>query len=1393
MPCSRCVSSALFALAAFSSLLAQSDRPVFTSQPHRMQTARQLFRTRAATTGAGTLAATSIFLEASTYNSGGYEPSAIAVADVNGDGKLDLVVANYCASSGCTNGSVAVLLGNGDGTFQAAQTYSSGGADAVSIAVADVNGDGKPDIVVASACANSSCAGECVVGVLLGNGDGTFQAAQTYSSGGFRSVSVAVADVNGDGKPDIVVANYCASSSCTSDSLVGVLLGNGDGTFQTAQTYGSGGLGADSVAVADVNGDGKPDIVVANECVSAAGGCAPGDGVVGVLLGNGDGTFQPVQTYDSGGYVASSIAVADVNGDGKPDLVVANWCQVDTGCTSADYGVVAVLLGNGDGTFQAARTYNAGGDLATFITVGDVNGDGKPDVVVANGSADGVGVLLGNGDGTFQAAQNYSSGGQNPSSIAVADVNGDGKLDLVATGWCEVGTSCPNGNNGLVGVLFGNGDGTFQAAQSYSYGDKYDAYSTAVGDLNGDGKPDLVVASGCVVGISCNGNGTDGVVSVLLGNGDGTFQAAQTYDSGAYIASSVAVGDVNGDGKPDLVVANVCFSSGSCDTGVIETLLGNGDGTFRVSSITYPGTPIADYIAIADVNGDGKPDLVVADYCLGGSCSSGAVSVLLGNGNGTFQATQNYSSGGLGAYSVAVADVNGDGKPDIVVANAYANGSSTSNSVVGVLLGNGDGTFQSAQTYSSGGYEATSIAVADVNGDGKPDIVVANNCASSSDCSTGVVGVLLGNGDGTFQPALLTITPVVLDFGPSGISESPQIGQVALADFNGDGHLDVAIGGYGVVLLGNGDGTFQTPMNLGVGGVGTAVGDFNRDGSPDLALAGADGAVTILVNRNSSLQATTTELSSSPNPATYGQTVTFSATVTANGSAVANGTMTFTDGTKTLGTASVTNGAATLSTSALSVGVHDIIASYNENSKFAGSNSSPLTETVDTDPTTTTLASSANPSSQNSSVTFTATVTGSGPVPPTGTVTFNDGSTQLGTGTLNGSGVTTFTTSSLAPGLHSITAAYGGDANNAASTSSVLTQTIYPLLTTTTLASSANPSSLGSSVTFTATVTPSGSATPTGTITFLDGSTQLGTGTLNSSGVTTYTTSSLATGQHSITAAYGGDAKNAASTSTVLTQTVNADSTTTTLASSANPSYQGSPVSFTATVTTSGSTMPTGTVTFLDGSTQLGTATLNGSGVATFTSPYALTTGQHSITAAYGGDGNNAPSTSAVLTQTVNPAAIVLSPVSGSVTVPAGTPAQFTITVTPEGTFTSPINFSCSGLPAYANCAFNPSTVTLQSSAVTTNVTISTTARSVSSLMPPFEHHVRSLPAMWLVLPSMMLGIAGLGAHKRRKLYACAFLGLLAVGCFFQAACGSSGSSGGAAVAAEALRPAPTP
>ncbi|MGA3093578.1 MAG: Ig-like domain repeat protein [Terriglobales bacterium] len=347
----------------------------------------------------------------------------------------------------------------------------------------------------------------------------------------------------------------------------------------------------------------------------------------------------------------------------------------------------------------------------------------------------------------------------------------------------------------------------------------------------------------------------------------------------------------------------------------------------------------------------------------------------------------------------------------------------------------------------------------------------------------------------------------------------------------------------------------------------------------------------------------TVTLTSSANPSTYGSSVTFTATLSIS---TATGTVTFKNGSTTLGTGTVSSGKATFSISTLAVGSNSITAAYGGDANDNSSTSSVLTQTVKAN-TAVTLASSANPSTHGLSVTFTATVS---PSTATGTVTFKNGSTTLGTGTIS-SGTATYSTSTLAVGSNSITASYGGDAYDNSSTSSALTQTVNKANTTVNLASSANPSVYGSSVTFTATVTPS---TATGTVTFADGGTTLGTGTI-SGGIATYSTSTLAVGSNSITASYGGDANDSGSTSATLTQTVQNSVTLTSI--SVTPQNAALPIGatqqFTATGTysngTQGNVTSTATWTTSDGTI----ATITAAGIAT-----GVAEGPVTITAAVG-------------------------------------------------------------------------------------------------------------------------------------------------------------------------------
>ena len=363
---------------------------------------------------------------------------------------------------------------------------------------------------------------------------------------------------------------------------------------------------------------------------------------------------------------------------------------------------------------------------------------------------------------------------------------------------------------------------------------------------------------------------------------------------------------------------------------------------------------------------------------------------------------------------------------------------------------------------------------------------------------------------------------------------------------------------------------------------------------------------------------TTTVITSSVNPSTAGQAVTFTATVSPN---TATGQVIFLEGSTTLATVNVTNGVAAFTISSLAIGSHNIQASYMGDSNDVGS-SVTVSQTVTKVNSTVVLTSSLNPATVGQAVTFTATVS---PNTATGTVQFLDGATSLGVVTLS-SGTAALSIATLSAGSHSITAVYSGDTNTAVSTSAVLGQTVSKLNSTVTVGSSLNPSSVGQAVTFSAAVSPSSA---TGTVQFLDGAISLGVVTL-SGGAAALSTAALGAGMHSITAVYSGDANTAASTSAVLAQTVLKLNSTVAVGSSLNPSSVGQTVTFTAAVTPNSAT---GTVQFLDGAASLGVVPLSGGAAALSTA--ALGAGTHSITAVYSGDANTSASSSGALAQSV--------------------------------------------------------------------------------------------------------------------------------------------------------------
>jgi len=450
------------------------------------------------------------FLPTAVYHTAGQLGWYAAVADMNGDGKPDLLAVSYSSVKN-GNGKVAVLLGNGDGTFQTPQVFDTGGLYSVSFVVGDLNGDGKPDVVVASMSCGSCGSSQSGVRVLIGTGNGRLRLGGIYSTGGFpfssgqgSSIPMAIADLNGDGKPDLVVINQ--TTSTYGDGVAGVLIGNGDGTFKPVVSYDTGAFGAGSFAIGDLNNDGKLDLAIANCAPKGTTACPGNNGKISVLRGRGDGTFRPASVYRRGGGALFSgpVVIADVNSDGRPDLLVGNYCLLKLGDCVGN-GSVGVLLARSDGSFMPPVTYDSGGFDASSIVIADVSGDGKPDLVVSNGA---VGVLIGNGNGTFQPGVSYATGG-NTGAVLVTDLNHDNIPDIVAT----------NGTSDTAAVLLGQGSGTFTAPTLLPLGGVAYASPVVAADLNGDTFVDLVSANWCIKQSVCHVSGSEaGTLGVVLNN-----------------------------------------------------------------------------------------------------------------------------------------------------------------------------------------------------------------------------------------------------------------------------------------------------------------------------------------------------------------------------------------------------------------------------------------------------------------------------------------------------------------------------------------------------------------------------------------------------------------------------------------------------------------------------------------------------------------------------------------------------------------------------------------------------------------------------------------------------------------------------------------------------------
>jgi hypothetical protein len=665
----------------------------------------------------------------------GLDPVYLASADLRGIGIQDLVVAEFDTST------VGVLLGNGDGTFGYEQEYvlpQPPGA----LVIDDSNHDGKLDIVSVMVTLNSDTQGVPYLAALLGDGKGGFGSPVISMNPGFYSTadSIVSGDVNGDGLPDVLITGPGLENSQ-------VYINGGDGTFTPGATViGSGAFNVVLAgALADVNGDGCLDALVAD-----------GNGYVWIATGDCKGDFaQP--SYVPMGDSNASIAIADMNGDGNLDIVTTTIPIIDPIYGDLAGNMVTVAFGDGQGHFASGKDF-VGTGMSYSLAVTDFNGDGHLDVVSVSPDTDTATVFLNDGSGGFGFPQGEWIGlpGQGVlnapiSAPSFVDVNGDGKPDVVIL---------DEGYNGeyFITTMLNDGTGRFRAPVPSDAGisitpDWIGDYR--LGDFRNTGHLDFL-------GIGLGLEFTTGIQFVVFapGNGDGTFgKSTLVMTPGAQ--GTMGIGDFNGDGKLDFVAIG---ANSSLSGWVMTTFLGNGDGTFRTGgsvSIT-DGAELVARVFVGDFNHDGKLDVVVYDTSNGYWTTSSYVWEFLGNGDGTFQPGQQLFQA---FQPMTMADVNGDSFLDIVRYDFMWPDGTTENigpAKFTTYLDQASGGFTQsssyayyngvplqAQPFEQNGDPMTSSKVADLNGDGKPEEIAFQVNSANGDT---YAQILAGNGDGTFTP-----------------------------------------------------------------------------------------------------------------------------------------------------------------------------------------------------------------------------------------------------------------------------------------------------------------------------------------------------------------------------------------------------------------------------------------------------------------------------------------------------------------------------------------------------------------------------------------------------------------------------------------------------------------
>ncbi len=682
------------------------------------------------------------FLPASFFGAGDL-PLSVVSSDLNGDGNLDLAIANNDSND------VSVLLNSGFGTFAVGNSYSAGNSP-ISVDSGDLDGDGDIDLVVGNGSSSQT------VSVLLNNGDGSFLPEVAYNVNG-SGPQATICDLDNDNDLDLAVANFSTDD-------ISILLNNGNGVF-TLQGVFPLVNGPRLPMPGDFDNDGDIDLAIANVQSN----------LISVMINNGDGTFMPQVAYvvgdGSSDVRVASLAVGDIDGDGNVDLVA--------GVTNSNR--ISVFRNTGDGTFEDQVAY---GELreGDRVVLGDWDGDNDLDIAALDSSNGSVWFFMNDGGGAFDSNFNVFTFGESSSGPVVGDINGDGALDLIVAN--PLSDSVAVFQNSSLGCAF-------EAEVTYE-SDPMGAVK--LGDLDGDGQIDLV---------------TLGIDSVLVwtNDGNGGLLAPSSYDtSGA--SGRLALGDLDGDSDLDLAVSNT-FSDN------VTILLNNGDGTLSQPT-TYktgsrPGT-----IAIGDLDGDGDLDVAVENGL------SDDVSLLFNNGDGTFDDSQQvFLNAGGSPRSLVIGDLDNDDDLDVAIA--------IDSDQISIRLNNGNGTFAAASFYdvkqSDDDVSPTCVSIGDFDGDSDLDLALSLGGGIFGGAFD--VAVLHNNGDGTFA------TPDFYEIG-SGASD------LTVADIDGDSDLDLAISNrFEISVLVNlGDGTFQEYIDLDstLFPRTLAFGDLDSDGDLDLVV-----------------------------------------------------------------------------------------------------------------------------------------------------------------------------------------------------------------------------------------------------------------------------------------------------------------------------------------------------------------------------------------------------------------------------------------------------------------------------------------------------------------------------------------------------------------------------